>query len=86
MNDKIKLEDLTLKQIRFLKEIYRSRVEEALTAIKNEFMEKHDCGFPEVRVHQYLDGDAIRDNMGEPLIYIEEPVYEIDIKFSKEDE
>ena len=43
MTDKIKLEDMTLKQIRELKEGYQIRVAEALTAIQKESMEKYDC-------------------------------------------
>ena len=43
MTDKIKLEDMTLKQIRELKEGYQIRVAEALTAIQKEFMGKYDC-------------------------------------------
>lgn len=38
MTDKIKLEDMTLGQIRELKEGYQIRVAEALTAIRDEFM------------------------------------------------
>lgn len=45
MTDKIKLEDMTLGQIRELKEGYQFRVAEALTAIQNEFMEEYDCVF-----------------------------------------
>lgn len=77
---------MTLNQIRVLKEGYRSRVKEVLTAIQNAFMKKYDCGFPEVRVHQYVDRDVIRNGAGDPFLYIDNPVCEIDIKFSKEDD
>ena len=54
-SDKIKLEDMTLGQIRELKEGYQIRVAEALTAIRNEFMKKYDCGFPIVKVYSDVE-------------------------------
>lgn len=84
--DKIKLEDMTLKQIRELKEGYQIRVAEALTAIQNEFMEKYDCGFPLVNIHTSVERDFIEDDMCQPIIdrsYVER---DIKIKFSKEDD
>lgn len=86
MTDKIKLEDMTLKQIRELKEGYQIRVAEALTAIQNEFMEKYDCGFPLVNVHTSVERDYIEDEMYRPIIDRVNTEYDIKIKFSKEDD
>lgn len=85
MTDKIKLEDLTLKQIRELKEGYQIRVAEALTAIQNEFMEEYDCGFPLVNIHTSVNRDFIEDEMHRPIIdssYVER---DIEINFSKDE-
>lgn len=84
--DKIKLEDMALKQIRELKEGYQIRVAEALSAIQNEFMEKYDCGFPLVNIHTSVYRDVIEDEMYRPILdksYVER---NIKIKFSKEDD
>lgn len=86
MTDKIKLEDMTLNQIRELKEGYQIRVTEALTAIQNEFMEKYDCGFPIVKVYSDVEYDVFEDSMGEPFWEEYRPRCEIQIKFSKEDD
>ena len=84
--DKIKLEDMTLGQIRELKEGYQIRVAEALTAIRNEFMKKYDCGFPIVKVYSDVKHDVFEDGMGEPFWEEYRPQCEIRIKFSKEDD
>ena len=84
--DKIKLEDMTLGQIRELKEGYQIRVAEALTAIRNEFMKKYDCGFPIVKVYSDVEHDVVEDGMGRPLWEEYRPQCEIQIKFSKEDD
>ena len=84
--DKIKLEDMTLAQIRELKEGYQIRVAEALTAIRNEFMKKYDCGFPIVKVYSDVEHDVVEDGMGRPLWEEYRPQCEIQIKFSKEDD
>ena len=84
--DKIKLEDMTLGQIRELKEGYQIRVAEALTAIRDEFMKKYDCGFPIVKVYSDVEHDVVEDGMGEPLWEDYRPQCEIQIKFSKEDD
>lgn len=86
MSDKINIEDLTLKQIRELKEGYSIRVAEALTAIQNEFMEKYDCGFPLVNIHTSVERDCIEDEMCRPVIDRSSAEYDIQIKFSKEDD
>ena len=86
MTDKIKLEDMTLGQIRELKEGYQIRVAEALTAIRNEFMKKYDCGFPIVKVYSDVEHVVFEDGMGEPFWEEYRPQCEIQIKFSKEDE
>lgn len=84
--DKIKLEDMTLGQIRELKEGYQIRVAEALTAIRDEFMKKYDCGFPIVKVYSDVEYDVVEDGMGRPLWEEYRPQCEIKIKFSKEDD
>lgn len=84
-DDKIKLEDMTLKQIRELKKGYQIRVAEALTAIRNEFMKKYDCGFPIVKVYSDVTHNVFEDSMGEPYWEEYRPQCEINIKFSKEE-
>ena len=84
--DKIKLEDMALKQIRELKEGYQIRVAEALTAIQKEFMEKYDCGFPIVKVYSDAGHVVHRDDTGETILEEYRPQCEITIKFSKEDD
>ena len=86
MTDKIKLEDMTLGQIRELKEGYQIRVAEALLAIQNEFMEKYDCGYPLANVHTYVERDCIEDEMFRPILDRSWTEYKINIKFSKEDD
>lgn len=86
MTDKIKLENMTLKQIRELKEGYQIRVAEALTAIQNEFMEKYDCGFPIVKVWSDAEHVVHEDGTGEIVLEEYRPQCEIQIKFSKEDD
>ena len=84
--DKIKLEDMTLGQIRELKEGYQIRVAEALSAIQNEFMEKYDCGFPLVNIHTSVYRDVIEDEMYRPILDNSHVERNIKIKFSKEDD
>ena len=84
MTDKIKLEDMTLKQIRELKEGYQIRVAEALTAIQKEFMEKYDCGYPLVKVDTSYKRDVIEDEMYRPILDRSWTEYKIKIEFSKE--
>ena len=84
--DKIKLEDMTLADIKELKECYKIRVAEALSAIRNEFMEKYDCGFPIVKVYSDVEHDVVEDGMDRPLWEEYRPQCEIQIKFSKEDD
>lgn len=86
MTDKIKLEDMTLAEIKELKEGYQIRVAEALTVIQNEFMEKYDCGYPLVNVHTYVERDYIEDEMFRPILDRSWAECDIKIKFSKEDE
>lgn len=85
-SDKIKLEDMTLKQIRELKEGYQIRVAEALYAIQKEFMEKYDCGFPLVNVRNSVEHCYIGTECVEPIEDSKWSEYEIKIKFSKEDD
>lgn len=84
--DKIKLEDMTLKQIRELEEGYKIRVAEALYAIQKEFMEKYDCGFPIVKVYSDVEHVVHRKETGEIILEEYHPQCEIKIKFSKEDD
>lgn len=86
MSDKVKIEDMTLKQIRELKEGYQIRVAEALYAIQNEFMEKYDCGFPLVNVDTSVERAYIEAGMYRPIINSASTEYDIKIKFSKEDD
>lgn len=86
MTDKIKLEDLTLKQIRELKEGYQIRVAEALTAIQSEFMEKYDCGFPLVDVRTSYERSYVEDEAYRLVIDNSSLKRDIKIKFSKEDD
>ena len=84
--DKIKLEDMTLKQIRELKEGYQIRVAEALSAIQNEFMEKYDCGFPIVKVSTEIKHEYYETELAEHILGHKWSEYDIKIKFSKEDD
>ena len=84
MTDKIKLEDMTFKQIRELKEGYQIRVAEALTAIRNEFMEKYDCGFPLVEVSTEVKSESYESESGLTLLENIWPEYNIRIYFGKE--
>lgn len=86
MTDKIKLEDMTLRQIRELKEGYQIRVAEALYAIQKEFMETYDCGFPLVNVDTSVERGYIEDEMYRQIIDRASTEYDIKIKFSKEDD
>ena len=84
--DKIKLEDMALKQIRELKEGYQIRVSEVLTAIQNEFMEKHDCGLPLVYISTGIKDEAFYIEYGVKSCTNSLHKYQINIKFSKEDD
>lgn len=86
MTDKINLEDMTLREIRELKEGYQIRVVEALVAIRREFMEKYDCGFPLVSVETELERETIESESFTPILEHEWIKHNIKIKFSKEDE
>lgn len=85
-DDKIKLEDMTLKQIRELKERYKIRVAEALTAIQNEFMEKYDCSFPLFDVRTSYERCYVEDEAYLLVIGNSSLKRDIKIKFSKEDD
>lgn len=86
MTDKIKLEDLTLKQIRELKEGYQIRVAEALYAIQKEFMEKYDCGIPLVDIFTETRDKVIYTEYGVKVSRSTLYKLHVNIKFSKEDE
>lgn len=86
MNDKIKLEDMTLREIRELKEGYQIRVAEALVAIRREFVEKYDCGFPLVSVETELERECIESESFTPIFEHQWVVHNIKIKFSKEND
>lgn len=77
MTNKTKLEDMTLREIRELKEGYQIRVAEALAAIRREFMEKYDCGFPLVSV----ETESFTSILEHEYINLN-----IKINFSKEDD
>lgn len=86
MTDKIKLEDMTLRQARELKEGYQIRVAEALTAIQNEFMEKYDCGIPLVNIYTETKDEVFYTETGVGISTSTSCEYHIKIKFSKEDD
>lgn len=83
MTDKIKLEDMTLKQIRELKEGYQIRVAEALYAIRREFEQLYDCG--DINLTVYTDIREFKTEQGERFAP-SDITYYIKIKFSKEDD
>lgn len=85
MENKIKLEDMTLREICELKEGYQIRVAEALYAIQSEFMEKYDCGFPIIHLETELHHQSIENEFSH-LFQKGRNEYNIKIKFSKEDE
>lgn len=84
--DKIKSEDMTLKQIHELKGGYQIRVADALTAIQNEFMEKYVCGLPIVDISTEIKDEAFCIEYGVKLCTNTLRKYQIKIKFSKEDD
>lgn len=84
MSDKIKLEDMTLKQIRELKEGYQIRVAEALTAIQREFMDKYDCGIPIVNISTETKDEVFYTERGVKVTANTSCEYHINIKFSRE--
>lgn len=83
MPKKIKLEDLTLKQIRELKEGYQIRVAEALHAIRREFEGRYDCCDVDLTV--YTDIRKFKTEQGERFAP-SDITYDIKIKFLKEDD
>lgn len=74
---------MTLKQIRELKEGYRIRVSEALYAIRREFDERYDCG--DICLTVYTDIREFKTEQGERFAP-SDITYDIQIKFSKEDD
>lgn len=85
MLEKRKIENMTLREIRELKEGYQIRVAEALSAIQSEFMEKYDCGFPIIHLETELHHQSIENEFSH-LSQKEWNEYNIKIKFSKEDD
>lgn len=83
MTDKIKIEDMTLKQIRELKEGCQIRVAEALYAIRREFEELYDCG--DVDLTAYTNIREFKTEQGVRFAP-SDITYDIEIKFSKEDD
>lgn len=81
MTDKIKLEDMNLKQIRELKEGYKIRVAEALYAIRREFEELYDCGDVNLTVYTYIRKFKTEQGV---RFAPSDITYDIKIKFSKE--
>ncbi|MBD5381979.1 hypothetical protein [Clavibacter sp.] len=83
MTDKIKIEDMTLGQIRELKEHMANNIRNAICDIVRNFNEQYDCGDIDLSID--TDIREFRTEWGEKFAP-SDVRYGIAIKFSKEDE
>lgn len=86
MENKIKLEDMTLREILELKEGYRIRVAEALNAIYSEIAKKYELGTVVVSANTETIRDYLESERFEVIYESKYVESNIKIKFSKEDD
>lgn len=84
MTDKIKLEDMTLAEIKEQKRILAYSVRDAIVRAVYDYHKRCDCGDVYVRVDTDII-PPIETEQGEVLIP-SQPFYNIRIKFRREDE
>lgn len=83
MTDKIKLEDMTLGQIRKLKEHMANNIRNAIWDIVRNFNEQYDCGDVDLSID--TDIRELRTEWGEKFAP-SQVKYDVRINFSKEDD
>lgn len=86
MTDKIRIEDMSFCEIRELKHNIRLSVAEALSTIYKEVTQRFDCGHPLITAITTVNVDEYEDEDGELLDSKEYVTFDIDVRFTKEDD
>lgn len=81
MSERIKIEDLTLSQIKVLKNETAKIISQCIADTIGVLNERYDVGLTDVEVH--TDVDTLRTVTGEELSQLIE--YKVSVKFSRED-
>lgn len=86
MSDKIKLEDMTLREIGELKCYMANNIRNAIYEIVRTFNEQYDCGIPIIKVNTDVEKQVFEFVGSWDEERLTQVNYDIKIKFSKDDE
>lgn len=86
MTDKIKLEDMTLRQIGELKCYMANDIRKAISDIVSKYNNQYDCGIPNIRVYTEIEEQEFEIDSSWESEKITHVRHEVRIKFGKEDE
>lgn len=84
MTDKIKLEDMTLRQIGELKCYMANDIRKAISDIVSKYNNQYDCGIPNIRVYTEIEEQEFEIDSSWESEKITHVRHEVRIKFGKE--